>query len=453
MGTFGKVLLFVNLLAAAGVTYFATQDWAKRQEIQTSALRHYVILEGIPQDMPKGKDRTADSVPFEVPMSGGYVTKEVRPGFLDSVIGVADGGPNFGNRSPQPASQTEELKAVQAKISQMLTGSEAEQLGVLCGKFGPAQGNSPRPFSAGWLVGMAENYEVRDYIRGLADTPNVNPAAVSDAVKTAKDMLDKRFKAVLNEPNPRLADEESAALKTAAENLRNAAAASKAALLELNKVQGQNPPPQANAPQLIAARAAANEALKAEAEAFIALRRTLTDLNTAASRDAGDRAKRTAHLLMHLDPTPNWQKRVALVVGLRTYVQVVGEHVTRMRAMQVAAEQQIVSDQASFSEEYQLLSNLAAQRAVLLYQQQKVTADLKSQRAIDRAAVNARTAQLISHRAELAKLQAEVQATLAKQAEVESRLFEVERRVGQTLDKNADLEKTLDKAERAKTGK
>lgn len=455
MGTFGKVLLFVNLLAAAGVTYFATQDWARRQEIQTSALHHYVTLQGLPQDEPKDKDkvRTPDSIPFEVPMSGGYVTSSVRKEFLERYLGGADGGPNFGNRNPQPASQMEEVKAVQAKCNQMLTGNEAEQLAVLCGKFGPAQGNQPRPFTAGWLVGMAENFEVRDYIRGLADTPNVKPGEVSEAVKVARDMLNKRFQAVLSEPNPKLADEEAAALKTASENLRTAAAASQQALLALQQVQGQNPPPPANAPQLVAARKAAEEALKAEAEAFAALRRALTDLGTAASRDAGDRQKRTAHLLMHLDPTPNWQKRVALVVGLRTYVLAVGEHVTRMRNMQVAAEQQIVSDQASFSEEYQLLSNLAAQRAVLLYQQQKVTADLRSQRAIDRAAVNARTAQLISHRAELAKLQAEVQATLAKQAEVEQRLFDVERRVGQTLDRNGGLEKKLDETERAKAGK
>jgi hypothetical protein len=266
-------------------------------------------------------------------------------------------------------------------------------------------------------------------------------------------MLDRRFKAVLDPPDAKKADEEATALKSATENLRTAAAKSQQALLALQQVQGQNPPPAQNNPALVAARQAATEALKAEADAFAALRKALTDMGTAASRDAADRQKRTAHLLMHLDPTPNWQKRVALVVGLRTYVQVVGEHVTRMRNMQVAAEQQIVSDQASFSEEYQLLSNLAAQRAVLLYQQQKVTADLKSQRAIDRAAVNARAAQLLSHRAELAKLQAEVQTTLQKQAEVEQRLFEVERRVGETLDRNGALEKKLDETERAKAGK
>lgn len=452
MGTFGKILLFINLLAAAGVTYFATQDWARRQEIQTAALLHYLTLQGLPQDAPKDKVRTPDSVPLEVPMSGGYVTSEVRANTLDRYFSGADGGPNFGNRSPQPNSQMEEVKAVQAKCNQMLTGSEAEQLAVLCGKFGPAQGNQPRPFSAGWLVGMAESYEVREYIRGLADTPNTNPAGVSEALQTAKAMLDKRFKAVLNDPNPRLADEEAAALKTAAENLRAAAAAAQKALLDLQQIQGQNPPPPANNQQLIAAQNAARNALNNNAKVFGDLRNVLTDVGTAASRDAGDRQKRTAHLLIHLDPTPNWQKRVALVVGLRTYVQVVGEHVTRMKAMHVAAEQQIVSDQASFSEEYQLLSNLAAQRAVLLYQQQKVTADLKSQRAIDRDAVIARGAQLVSHRAELAKLQADVAATLAKQAEVEGRLFDVERRVGQTLDANAGLEKKLEQAERAKAG-
>src|SRR5437868_15416207 len=41
MSTLGKVLLFLNLLAAGGLCYLTVQDWSKRQEINGVLLRYH----------------------------------------------------------------------------------------------------------------------------------------------------------------------------------------------------------------------------------------------------------------------------------------------------------------------------------------------------------------------------------------------------------------------------
>ena len=50
MSMLGKIMLVVNLLAAAGLFYFATQDWAKRQETNGTVLRYRLTIDGMPVD-------------------------------------------------------------------------------------------------------------------------------------------------------------------------------------------------------------------------------------------------------------------------------------------------------------------------------------------------------------------------------------------------------------------
>ena len=45
------------------------------------------------------------------------------------------------------------------------------------------------------------------------------------------------------------------------------------------------------------------------------------EIRATAVKDEHERRARLAHLLVHLDPSPAWQKRVAMVVGLRQYVR------------------------------------------------------------------------------------------------------------------------------------
>ena len=92
MGTLGKVLLFVNLLAAGGLTYFATQDWAKRQDVTAAAVRLTLVLKGLPTDAPAGAaDKDSAGVPLGVETSGGYVVETVRPSLLAAYFQGAEG--------------------------------------------------------------------------------------------------------------------------------------------------------------------------------------------------------------------------------------------------------------------------------------------------------------------------------------------------------------------------
>ena len=49
MSTLGKILLFINLLAAAGVAYLASQSWAQRQAVNATLLKHELVESGMMQ--------------------------------------------------------------------------------------------------------------------------------------------------------------------------------------------------------------------------------------------------------------------------------------------------------------------------------------------------------------------------------------------------------------------
>ena len=55
MTTLGKVLIFLNVLAAAGVAYFATDNWSKRQSMNATGLRYAITLKGLPTEPQAGE--------------------------------------------------------------------------------------------------------------------------------------------------------------------------------------------------------------------------------------------------------------------------------------------------------------------------------------------------------------------------------------------------------------
>jgi hypothetical protein len=433
MGTLGKVLLFVNLLVAAGLAYVISQDWAKRHDAAAIALRHQLVLVGLPVDAPSG-----DSAVY-VETSAGHPVEAVRPKLLADQFQGADGGQALGG-GPPPKSQVEEVKRVQGKVDAQLAAAAGptEKLKLLCGQF-TQQGYTP-----GWLAALAESYDERELVRTLAFTPArqpVNQQDVERAAGEAEAMLKRKFEAAQAKPNPQLAAEESAKLKELSEAIRQADA--KASQAAQNFAANANPQ---NRQALFDALEGVNKALDDQ-------KSYLMTVGTSAARDEPDRRRRIAHLLAHLDKDAAWQKRVALVVGLRTYLAAIQDQVTRLRDMAAGATQAMVLDQATFSETYEVLKNLANQRAILLDQQTRLTADLAQQRSRDREEVQQRIGQLQRRQQDLADLQAQVAAALARQSEVEQGLFAVEKQVGEALQRNLELEQKLEKAESAKAGK
>ena len=429
MSLLGKILLVVNFFVAAGLAYLIAQDWAARQNVSAVVARSALILDGLPVE----KLPAEDDVGVDVRVEGLNVIRTVRPELLTEHFQGAPGGASFGG-SPAPKSQVEELEQVQRKVEAQLaaTGGPAERLALLAGRF-----DAKGAFTPGWLAAMAENYDERQLVRSLAAA--ADPQALEEAVKTAEAMLKRRFDAARAAPNPQLAAEETTKLKDLSEALRKTDEAAR----EANKRFAANQNDQAAFKNL-------TDALAALEQAFRDQRQFLSTVGNSAPRDEPDRRRRIAHLLAHLDRDAAWQKRVALVVGLRAYVAAIQDHVGRLRAMTAGAQQQVVLDQADFSETYDLLKNLAMERAMLLDQQQALTADLAIQRRRDQEAVTQRWSQLQRREQELKSLQEQVAAALARQAEVEQGLLSVQKRVAETQQRNLDLLTQVDAAEQKK---
>jgi hypothetical protein len=450
MGTLGKILLFVNLLVAVGLAYLAAQDWAKRQDITATAVRYHLTLVGLPVEPPKGVE--AEGVALAIPMPGGTVIESVRPKLLDAYFQGADGGQLLGGTAPH--SQIDEVKRVQAKVMAQLQGeNDAGRLARLCGVY------TPKGYNPGWLSLLAESYDERELVHQLAKSKDVK-----DAADKAQAMLRRRFDAVLAAPNPRLANDESAKIKEASETLRKANDAARMAFTQFQAFKDPNDPNFKAAKKqyedtlnaLVAARDALAVALgvpppNVGSAVRAADRLTGEAAPPTATRDESDRRHRVAHLLAVFDPAAAWQKRVALVTGLRVYHESIAAQVNRLREMAAAVQQQMVLDQAAFSEEYEMLKGMAVERDLLLRQQQALTADLELQRSKDLEAVKQRQAQLVRRQEDLAAISGQIAQTLAKQAQVEQQLFAVQKQVGQTLDQNLQLEKKLDAAEERKT--
>ncbi len=435
MGTLGKVLLFVNLLAAGGLAYTVSVDWAARQAVQANALHHTLVLTGVPVAAPTDISAGADAVPLGVVTSGLYRVETVGPKFLADHFAGA-GGDEVGTSGPV-RTQLEELNAVKGKLDAKLGGSAAEVLQYLCGKADPA---GKTPYVPGLLALTSETYAERLLVRGWAASA---PTAVEANAAAARALFDRQFAAAQKiDPAAAAADktlveEKSAAVKKASDDSRQAFATYEAVLKQQGAEQGTIQKAVEDA------SAAAEKLAKAQTE----LQQVVANAGAGASRDEGDRKRRIGHLLVHVGQTEAWQKRVALVVGLRTYLTVVSDQATRLDRMAASADQQVTLDQAQFAEEYDTLRRLAVGRSILLRLQVAVRQDLESQRNKDDEAANQRRLLLAARRDDLAKVNAQVADALAGQAAVEARLYAVQRQVGDALQKNFALEAELAAAE------
>ncbi len=425
MGTLGKVFLFINFLVAVGAVYLASQTYAKRQEVSGVGLRHVLTLTGLPIEA-KGTAGD-DEYPLEMELPQGHSIETVRKKVLDEHFKGADGGKFAGGGTP--LSLLKEVQRVQGKAKEDIRAANgaAAKLALLAGSYTQAG------FQPGWLTNLAETYDERTFVRKLAAG---QVEGLEKDAATAEAMFDKKFTAVTSAPNAAMAAEEATkvkeagdAVKAAGDRLQQAAAA--------NQADPANDALRQELVNAINGLIAAEKAMKA----------VLIDVGTAAARDEGDRRERIAQLLTLMDPSAGWQKRVALVVGLRTYVRALGAQADRLAAMAVSASQQMVSDQAEFVEKFEMLKNLAYQRAVLLQQQQTLNADLRAQKASDSELLKQRQTQLVRRQQELDALQKQVAAVLARQSAVEAVLFDLQQKVGATLQENFDLEAKLEAAE------
>ena len=447
MGTLGKILLFVNFAAFGGLTYFATQAWAARQAAAANALKHQLVITGMPVAAPADFVSDADNVALGTVVSGFLQVDAVRPSLLTEHFAGTSGEEFAG--TPFPRTQMEAIDTAKKKADAKLSGmSAADQIAQLAGRY-TADPSSPRVvFTPGWLANMAETYAERALIRRLADPTSWErqPDKKEANAKTLLDMFARRFEA-LSKVDAKQADVEAAAVKESTDTVRKAnddARRKFAAYTALLAAAA------ADLPAQTAAARDAEAALNKLNDTYAALQVVLAGVGTTASRDEGDRRKRIAHVLMNLADGAGWQTRVALTVGLRTYLAALSDQANRFQKMAASAEQQVVLDQARFADEYELLKTLAVGQALLLKSELSVRTDLQGQRAKDAESVTQRRLLLEDRRATLAAVNERVAAQLAAQTETERRLFEVQKAVGDTLRKNSAAEADLAAAEAKK---
>jgi len=444
MGTLGKILLFVNFAAFGGLTYFAAQAWAARQAASANALKHQLAIVGVPVAAPPGIDAGSGGVALGTVVSGVHPVESARPKLLEDLFAGTSAEEFAG--SPFPRTQLEAADTARRKVDAKLSGlPPVEQIALLGGRYTADPGTGRVVFTPGWLANMAETYAERALVRKLADPTSWErqPDKKEANAKALLAMLDRRFEA-LTKVDPRQADAEAEAVKAATEAIR---AANDDAKRKYGEYAALIASPDADPAAVATANRDAAAALDKLNETYGGLQAALAAVGTTACRDEGDRRKRIAHLLMNLAEGEGWQKRVALTVGLRTYLAALSDQANRFQKMAGSAEQQITLDQARFADEYDLLKNLAVWQSLLLKSQVAVRADLQGQRSKDEESVTQRRLLLEDRRATLAAVQERVAAQLVAQTEAERRLFDVQKAVGDTLRKSFDLEAALAAAE------
>lgn len=175
-------------------------------------------------------------------------------------------------------------------------------------------------------------------------------------------------------------------------------------------------------------------------------------LREGATKDEGERRARLAHLLVHLDPSAAWQKRVLMVVGARRYARTVGAQTVRFAEMVARVRQLTDDDQNKFVAEYATLRQLAIARTQRLRDVTDQEVRKADEERRDADAVAALGVQLddptTGLKAQLAQVKQDVSNLLARQELTERELFDIQRDVAQTLDEIYRLEADLTNVER-----
>jgi len=459
MTTFGKVLILLNVMAAAAVAYFATDNWAKRQSMNATGLRYAVTLEGLPTEPQAGQPAALTSAPADdasvavrLPTGTGRHADEVPYRLLKAHFAGADGPPTFGSNLP-PLSVVGEVQRVKTAVETFLVnrGTDDARLAWLCGTVEP-NGN----YTPGVLTLLADGFGERQVIKRLLDFPNVaaggRAVEVAASLAKARDILQKRFDAVTNAPNPKLADEDAKALDDA----QKAVTAASNALTLANQREVQTrldlkdtPETPAKTAQLTNAALETQDARNRLTAAFDDMERTMARTGLAYSRDDGDRRRRALGLLAHLDPTDaSWQKRMMLLFGLPEYAQAQRDRIERLKPYPGLYDDERLAADARFYAEYERMKQAARVRDRILDRQKELLAEANAQVADARKLLDERTTYRDERRAVAKTLNEQLAALADEQEVVEAVLFKIQTRVGRLLRDNFDLEDRLLVAER-----
>jgi hypothetical protein len=426
MTLLGKLLILFNLLAAGGFLYLATQDWKGRQTITAAAVRHKLLLVGLPVKGPDNFD-PGDETPFRIEMAGSAHTETISKKILELYFQAASAGdsPTFlGDKSPVTC-QLAEVKRVRAKIDAILKDKAAgERLQLL----------------NDWLIDQSLSFEQRQEVQELALAGN--------SAELEKRLM-ALFDAVQNQPAAATSDATPVNVKITDQVLASLREAGLTKVVELKVSPLKNKEfSQDDLATELAKVLDADELKRFQVPIVNYAAMAQVNENRIKPLDEGERRNRIAHLLVHLSPDPNWQKRVVLVIGIRRYVVAITAQTARFKDMYARLDKLIVEDQKAYLAQERIENALARDRTELANEQSKLKADRVKAKSKEDDFVGQKQTVLNNIKKQLEKIKAEVDELLAKQGQIEAGLFEVQREVAITLDQVYQLELVLAERER-----
>jgi hypothetical protein len=422
MSLFGKILLVVNLLAAGGFVYLATQDWKGRQSITAAGLRHQLPLVGLPLDGPADFPPSGET-PFRHEGAGGVPTETVSKKLLEAYfqgVGGAGADPNTLSVPTAVPNQIAEVQRVKRKLEEILSRTEA-----------PAE---KATLLRGWLLYQVETTPERFAVLHLSAPDRIDAESGKTRAKTPEEMS-----------------------KDVEELQRRLTA----------RVDGALSPPKGVDPSVSTAlkdedlAAAASDEERAR---IIDERAAKLNESRLSALDEDERRRKVAHLLVHLSPEAGWQKRVLAVVGARNYIKAVMVQSRRFEEMSLQVEQLLLADQEAYfaelmgrpegadSAEHRGLLKDAQEKTLIANRMAALKLKWTEQNTKDADLVRQRETQLRELRDQLTKIKGQVDVMLARQGTIESGLFEVQREVAITLDEVYKFEAELAERERKLAG-
>jgi len=487
MTILGKVLLFFNLIAAGAVVYFATQSWTVRQNENYTALKYYLWIQGLPSESapippmpadPAEIDQTqvplgSDSDPYR--MGRGHSVFSIPYGVLKKHFENADKGPYS---SPNPAnSRSGEVKRVRELLENTIESmkTDTERLAFLVGKYAGLR------FEPGLLILLADSFEEREAYRSLIRKPShaedFSAEKVEANAKMARQAFAAKFDAITNPPNAAALAEETTKLqdkfklvmeadaeaKVANDRLKAATQAYRtlyepllAKSLEVNFVADADT--KAAVEKARGEQDAAYEAFLKKSEAKKAAQSAwmLQQASTrSAATDEPDRLRRTIQLMMVLDKGESWQRRVAIVFGLKDYVVALRDRVERhtgARPFAPRLRQKMDEETVEFNTIYERSKEVAIDRDRQLYRQKEITDALKLQLKNSTEQLAQAKTQHDMKSADLKTIEAEVAERIGVQTRIEADLFDIQKQIGDMFQQNYEMEAKLEQTERKLIG-
>ncbi len=428
MKPLGIVLLFINLLAAGGVAFLATQSWTRRHDQNLAVFKHELALYGVPND-PATPPVKLDGLKAEDNVKVGG--REVRLKVLTEHFGGATRGGDFSNIPATPTlsvvAEVEEMKKVVEGVLAKQTTDVAKIQYLVLGTGGTV---SPGP-----LLLLADDVEerliYREWLFEAQKPQNVNPAPMppADLLALARAALDAKFDLAIAKASPE-------ANGKYAEEKRAAKAARDAALDEFMRA-GKAPGQGDKQAAYVAAERAYWKAVAGK----------------SASLSEADRRRRLAGTMAVLDPSAGGQTRTALLVGLKDYHAAIGDRIGRLISMPARYERQGESELNSFTAVYKQKLTTSQDLDFMLQRQAELTRSFAAQEKQSAGQVQVRTKHRDDAQGRTDDLDKRVKAAAATQAELEKEIHDLQLLVGARFDELFLLEDQVFKAEKQKAGK